>query len=50
MIAMKLVALGQLVENSRDCLAPSATGKTSATTQAAQVKTPRLRCSTTRPR
>ena len=38
MTAMKPVELGQSVENSHDCLAPSATGKTSAITQAAQVK------------
>jgi hypothetical protein len=39
MTAMKLVALAQSVENSHDCLAPSATGKTSAMTQAALVET-----------
>ena len=34
---MKLDALGQSVENVHDWLAPSATGKTSATTQAPHV-------------
>src|SRR5262250_1836962 len=37
-IAMKLVALGQLVENCQDWPAPRVTGKTSATTQAPQVR------------
>ena len=34
MTAMKLVALGQLVESCQDWLAPSTAGKASATTQA----------------
>ena len=38
---MKLVALGQSVANCRDWLAPSAAGKTSATTQAPLVSGPR---------
>lgn len=37
-IAMKLVALGQLVANVQDSVAPRHTGKASAKTQAALVK------------
>ena len=36
--AMKLVALGQLVENCQDWVAPSMTGKASATTHAPVVR------------
>ena len=41
--AMKLVALGQSVENCQDWLAPSMTGKASATTHAPLVRAGRGR-------